>query len=73
MKIFLQTGQVYIPMNADTVLLDYSYLFKTETYDKNKASITVVWFKIVNGQLQFVATNPNTEIYMTRDDIRKYK
>lgn len=41
--------------------------------DKNREGIPVVWFKIVNGQFQFVAINPNVEIIMTRDEARKYK
>jgi hypothetical protein len=69
----VQPGQVYVPTKADKVLLYYVYTYKTDQHEKNIGGIPVVLLKIVDGQLQFVESNPNIEIIMTRDAIPRHK
>jgi hypothetical protein len=63
----VQPGQVYIPMNADTVLLYYTYTYKNDQHNKNIANIPVVWFKIVNGKYIFQGTNPYVKLIEERE------
>jgi hypothetical protein len=67
LKTDVKPGQVYIPMNADTVIINYSYIYQTPAHEKNLAVIPVIWLKIVNGQYEFVASNPNVKIIFDRE------
>jgi hypothetical protein len=71
-KSNVQPGQVYMPMNEETITAycsyDYEYGGKVHL-----ANLPVALLKIVDGQLQFVKSNPNIEIIMTRDAIPRHK
>ncbi|MDX9948540.1 MAG: hypothetical protein RBS38_14360 [Bacteroidales bacterium] len=65
-KSNVQSGDVSIPLNCDGLRLGFAY-----TYVKDGrtwyVSMPAVDYNVVNGVIQFVATNPNIEVVMTRD------
>jgi hypothetical protein len=66
----VKPGEKGIPLNYNGLMLGFSY-----TYIKDGLtwlqSVSAVEYNIVNGVIQFVATNPNFEVIMRREDIPK--
>jgi hypothetical protein len=63
----VRPGQKGIPLNYPNLTLNYSYTYRDDKGRNCCGNIRLVKYNLVNGVLQFVATNPNVEVIMTRN------
>lgn len=71
-KSNVQPGDPSISLNYNGLMLRFGY-----TYFKDgrtwRASVAAVEYNVVGGVIQFVATNPNIEVVMTREEAKNYR
>jgi len=67
-KTNLQPGQEGVPLDYPGFTLYYSYTFYKDGHN-SYANIPIVKYNLSGGVLNFVSTNPNVDVIMTRDTL----